>query len=64
VAATLGISAGKCPFNLDRYGNCSSASIPILLDEQVRAGNIKPWKLIGCAAFGSGFTWGGAVIRW
>ncbi|MEI6399085.1 MAG: beta-ketoacyl-ACP synthase III [Pseudomonadota bacterium] len=64
VAATLGVSVEKCPYNIDRYGNCSSASIPILLDEQVRAGNIKPWKLIGCAAFGSGFTWGGAVIRW
>ena len=50
--------------NIDRYGNCSSASIPMLLDECVRAGRLSPGKLILMAAFGAGFTWGSALIRW
>lgn len=50
--------------NIDRYGNCSSASIPILLDECVRSGRIKKGDLICMSAFGAGFTWGSAIIRW
>jgi 3-oxoacyl-[acyl-carrier-protein] synthase-3 len=64
VAGLMSIPMEKCPFNIDRYGNCSSASIPILLDEMVRRGDVKKGQLIGLAAFGSGFTWGGAVLRW
>lgn len=64
VASTLGISPNRCPYNIDRYGNCSSASIPILLDELVQSGSIKTGQLLALAAFGSGFTWGGAILRW
>lgn len=64
VAGALNIDIDKCPHNIQSYGNCSSASIPILLDELVRGGEIKSGQLISLAAFGSGFTWGGAVLRW
>jgi 3-oxoacyl-[acyl-carrier-protein] synthase-3 len=64
VAALLGITPERCPYNIDRFGNCSSASIPILLDELVRSSRVRSGSLICLAAFGSGFTWGGAVIRW
>lgn len=50
--------------NIDKYGNCSSASIPMLLDECVRAGRLAPGKLVLMAAFGAGFTWGSALMRW
>jgi 3-oxoacyl-[acyl-carrier-protein] synthase-3 len=50
--------------NLDRYGNTSSASIPISLDEQVRAGRLKPGDHVGFVAFGGGVNWGASVARW
>jgi 3-oxoacyl-[acyl-carrier-protein] synthase-3 len=50
--------------NLDRYGNTSSASIPIALDEANRAGLIKDGDLVLLASFGAGLTWGAAVIEW
>lgn len=56
--------ASKAPHNIDRYGNCSAASIPMLLDETVRAGKIAKGDLVCMAAFGAGFTWGSALIRW
>jgi len=54
----------KFPTNLDRYGNTSAASVPILLDEMVRAGNIEPGDKIVLAGFGGGLTWGACVIEW
>jgi 3-oxoacyl-[acyl-carrier-protein] synthase-3 len=50
--------------NLDRYGNTSSASVPIALDEAVRSGRVKEGDTILISVFGAGFTWGAAVIRW
>jgi 3-oxoacyl-[acyl-carrier-protein] synthase-3 len=50
--------------NIDRYGNCSSASIPICLDECVRSNRIKKGDLICMSSFGAGFTWGSAIMRW
>jgi 3-oxoacyl-[acyl-carrier-protein] synthase-3 len=64
VLKSLEQPASKTYNNIDRYGNCSSASIPMLLDECVRAGRLSPGKLILMAAFGAGFTWGSALIRW
>ncbi|MCX6125713.1 MAG: ketoacyl-ACP synthase III [Proteobacteria bacterium] len=64
VANSFGLPAQKFPYNIDRYGNCSSASIPILLDECVRNGAMSRGNLVCFAAFGSGFTWGSAVMRW
>jgi 3-oxoacyl-[acyl-carrier-protein] synthase-3 len=64
VAQQLGIPAEKCPHNIDRYGNCSAASIPMLLDESVRAGKIRRGDLVAMATFGSGFSWSSAILRW
>lgn len=50
--------------NIDQYGNTSSASIPIALDEALRNGTIKPGFNVVLAAFGAGLTWGGIVVRW
>lgn len=64
VAQSLGIPAAKCPSNIERFGNCSAASIPMLLDEVVRAGRLQKGQLVALTAFGSGFTWATAVLRW
>ena len=64
VRERLGISPDKVPVNIDRYGNTSSASIPISLDELVRAGRVKPGDLLGFCAFGGGATWGASILRW
>ena len=64
VATRLGIPAEKTANNIERYGNCSAASIPMLLDECVRADRVEPGDLVALAGFGSGFTWGSALLRW
>ncbi len=50
--------------NIERYGNTTAASIPIALTEAWEKGRIKSGDLVVLAAFGSGFTWGSAIIRW
>ena len=50
--------------NVDRYGNMSSATVPIALDEAVEQGRIKKGDNILLVAFGAGFTWGASVLRW
>ena len=50
--------------NIQRYGNTTAASIPIALTEAWEQGKIKSGDLVVLAAFGSGFTWGSAIIRW
>ena len=50
--------------NIQRYGNTTAASIPIALSEAVEQGRINPGDLVCLAAFGSGFTWASALIRW
>ena len=64
VAQQLEIDLEKCPSNIERYGNCSAASIPMLLDECVREGRIRAGQLISLTTFGSGFSWSSALIRW
>ncbi|MEM7413259.1 MAG: beta-ketoacyl-ACP synthase III [Myxococcota bacterium] len=64
VAGQLQIPPERCPANIDRYGNCSAASIPMLLDEGVRAGRIQPGQLVAMTSFGSGFSWTSALVRW
>jgi 3-oxoacyl-[acyl-carrier-protein] synthase-3 len=64
VAKQMGIPAEKVFNTIDRFGNTTASTIPIGLDEAVRAGRLKPGMLVGSAAFGSGFTWGSALIRW
>jgi 3-oxoacyl-[acyl-carrier-protein] synthase III len=50
--------------NIERYGNTTSATIPIALDECVRSGRVRPGDLLVLTAFGSGFLWGSVAIRW
>jgi 3-oxoacyl-[acyl-carrier-protein] synthase-3 len=64
VAQQLEIPPEKCFSNIERYGNCSAASIPMLMDEAVRKGLLKPGQLVSLTSFGSGFSWTSAVIRW
>lgn len=64
IAKRLNLSAEKVFINLHRYGNTSSASIPIALDEANREGRFKRGDLILLDAFGGGFTYGSALIRW
>lgn len=62
-AKKLGMSMDKVVVTLDKYGNTSAASVPTALDEAVRDGRIKRDQLILLEAFGGGFTWGSALIR-
>ncbi len=64
VANGLGLPEEKMYLNIQRYGNTTAASIPIALHECVEEGRIQRGDLLGLTAFGSGFTWGGALIRW
>ncbi|MDH5526033.1 MAG: ketoacyl-ACP synthase III [Nitrospirota bacterium] len=64
VAERLELPAGKVYVNLDRYGNTSAASVPLAFDEAVRAGRLERGDLVLMLAFGSGLTWGAALLRW
>jgi len=57
-------AADRIFVNIDKYGNTSSASIPIALTEAVQAGRIKSGDLVLLIAFGAGFTWGGVLVKW
>jgi 3-oxoacyl-[acyl-carrier-protein] synthase-3 len=50
--------------NIEKYGNTSSASIPIAMHEASKAGLIKPGSLTLLVVVGAGLTWGAALIRW
>jgi 3-oxoacyl-[acyl-carrier-protein] synthase-3 len=60
----LGLRDDQVWNNIQKYGNTTAATIPIALSEALEAGKIKKGDLICLAAFGSGFTWGSALIRW
>ncbi|MEO8560748.1 MAG: beta-ketoacyl-ACP synthase III [bacterium] len=62
-AKHAGISMDKVFVNVDRYGNTSSASIPIALDEAIERGRIREGTTALFCAFGAGFTWGSMVVR-
>ncbi|HEY0146606.1 MAG TPA: beta-ketoacyl-ACP synthase III [Methylovirgula sp.] len=64
VVDRLGIPREKCWLNIDRYGNTSSASLPISLDEANRAGRLRPGDLVAMMAIGAGMAWGSALVRW
>jgi 3-oxoacyl-[acyl-carrier-protein] synthase-3 len=53
----------KVYVNVDRFGNTSSASIPIAIDEAIEKGRLRPGNTALLCAFGAGFTWGSMVIR-
>jgi 3-oxoacyl-[acyl-carrier-protein] synthase-3 len=58
-----GIPMDKVYVNVDKYGNTSSASIPIALDEAIQSGRVKDGSTVMMVAFGAGFTWASMVIR-
>ncbi|MFJ1229272.1 beta-ketoacyl-ACP synthase III [Yersinia proxima] len=62
-AKKLGMGMDKVVITLDRHGNTSAASVPAALDEAVRDGRIQRGQLVLLEAFGGGFTWGSALVR-
>ncbi|MEE8111398.1 MAG: beta-ketoacyl-ACP synthase III [Acidobacteriota bacterium] len=64
VGVRLGVDPDRVYVNVDRVGNTSAASIPIAMDEAVRANRVKPGDIILFAAFGAGLTWGATLLRW
>jgi 3-oxoacyl-[acyl-carrier-protein] synthase-3 len=63
VAQRLDIPLDRFVLNIERYGNTSSASIPIALDEALRDGRIKPGDTVLMCALGAGISWGSALVR-
>jgi 3-oxoacyl-[acyl-carrier-protein] synthase-3 len=61
---TLGIPDEKVIHNIQRYGNTTAATIPILLAEAEASGRLRRGMKVAMVAFGSGFTWGGAIADW
>ena len=64
MAKRLDVPLEKVYLTIERYGNISSATVPIALDEAVRDGSIKKGDLIILTAFGGGLTWASSLIRW
>lgn len=64
VQQTLGLNDDQVYNNIQQYGNTTAASVPIALCEAWEQGKIKSGDLVCLAAFGSGFTWGSALIKW
>ncbi len=60
----LKLPQGKVPVNIDRFGNMSSATIPIAIHEEIVAGRLKEGDLVAMVAFGAGLTWGGLLMNW
>lgn len=63
-AKHAGISMDKVMVNLDRYGNTSSASIPLALQQAESEGRLQPGMIAMLVSFGAGFTWASVVVRW
>ena len=63
-ANRLGIEPERTLVNIDRYGNTSSASIPLALFEAVDDGRVRDGDLVLCSGFGAGMTWASALLRW
>jgi len=64
VAEKAGLPMERVYVNIHRYGNTSAASVPIAMAEAYGKGLLKEGMLLGMVAFGSGFTWGSALVRW
>jgi 3-oxoacyl-[acyl-carrier-protein] synthase-3 len=60
----LGVPEEKMPMNIDRFGNTSAGTIPILIDEVSRAGKLERGQLTMLLALGAGIHWGCALFRW
>jgi 3-oxoacyl-[acyl-carrier-protein] synthase-3 len=64
VAERVGIPLERFFLNIERYGNTSSASLPIVLDEAVEQGKLRAGDIVLFSALGGGLAWGSAVVRW
>jgi 3-oxoacyl-[acyl-carrier-protein] synthase III len=64
VAHELGLGEDRVYNNIERFGNTTAATIPIAIDECVQSGRLERGDLLVLTGFGSGFTWGSALIRW
>jgi 3-oxoacyl-[acyl-carrier-protein] synthase-3 len=64
IQKTMKLSDDQVYNNIMRYGNTTAASVPIALSEAWQEGKVKEGDLLCLAAFGSGFTWASALIRW
>lgn len=64
IAQQLGLPEDRVPHNIERYGNTTAATLPILLAEAAQSGRLRPGMKVGLVAFGSGFTWGSAIVDW
>jgi 3-oxoacyl-[acyl-carrier-protein] synthase-3 len=64
IRTNIGIPEEKMPHNLERTGNTSSASVPVLLDEMNKKGKLKEGDTLIFSTFGSGFTSGACIIKW
>ena len=64
VAKRMKVELTKFPMNLQEYGNTSSASIPLLLDEMNREGRLKKGQKLVLAGFGAGLSWGASLLEW
>ena len=63
-ARRIGLPLERVAINIDQYGNTSSASIPLALEEAVRQGRVKRGDNVLLAGFGSGLTWGACLLKW
>ena len=63
-AKHAGMPMDRVMVNVDRYGNTSSASIPLAIEQAVQEGRVRPGSLLLLVSFGAGFTWASAVVRW
>lgn len=64
VGKSLAVGEEKVLSNIERYGNTSAASIPLLIADSVGQGKVQPGNLLVLSAFGGGVTWGALVVRW
>jgi len=64
VAERLSLPHEKFLNNIQKFGNTTAASIPLLLDQTYRSGKLERGDLLLLVAFGSGFTWGSSLLRW
>lgn len=64
IAGRLGVGHDRLASVIEQYGNTSSASLPIALDDAVRSGNISPGDLVLLGSFGGGLTWATSLVRW
>lgn len=58
------MSMNQVVVTVDRHGNTSTASVPLALDEAIRSGRVQRGQLLLLEAFGGGFTWGSALLRY